>query len=87
MLAQLSNHPDLINKFNIYKDKLKKYSIYTDLSSTTIGKRYTRADELGIIFTITIDFDSLKDDSVTIRFNKTMEQKRIFIDQIDLFIQ
>ncbi len=87
MLAQLSNHPDLINKFNSYKDKLKKYSIYTDLSSTTIGKRYTRADELGIIFTITIDFDSLKDDTVTIRLNKTMEQKRIHIDEIDLFIQ
>jgi glycyl-tRNA synthetase len=84
MLAQLSNNPDLMEKFNIYKNKLSKYSIYTDLSSTSIGKRYTRADELGIIFTITIDFDTLKDDTVTIRFNKTMEQKRVHIDKIEL---
>ena len=68
MLDQLSNNPELMEKFNVYKNKLSKYSIYTDLSSTSIGKRYTRADELGIIFTITIDFDT-----VTIRFNKTME--------------
>lgn len=83
MLAQLSNHPDLMEKLNIYKMKLSKYSIYTDFSSTTIGKRYTRADELGIIFTITIDFETLKDNTVTIRFNKTMEQKRVHIDEID----
>lgn len=87
MLAQLSNHTDIIEKFNVYKEKLKKYYIYTDLSSTSIGKRYTRADELGIIFTITIDFESLKDDTVTIRFNKTMEQKRINIDNINSFIR
>ncbi len=84
MLAQLSNNPELMEKFNVYKNKLSKYSIYTDLSSTSIGKRYTRADELGIIFTITIDFDTLKDDTVTVRFNKTMEQKRVHIDEIEL---
>ena len=83
MLAQLSNNSDLMEKLKIYKMKLNKYSIYTDLSSTTIGKRYTRADEIGIIFTVTIDFDTLKDDTVTIRFNKTMEQKRVHIDEID----
>ncbi len=83
MLAQLSNHPNLIEKLNILQMKLSKYSIYTDFSSTTIGKRYTRADELGIIFTITIDFETLKDNTVTIRFNKTMEQKRVHIDEID----
>jgi glycyl-tRNA synthetase len=86
MLAQLSNNIELMEKLHIYKTKLNKYSIYTDYSSTTIGKRYTRADEIGIIFTITIDFDTLKDDTVTIRFNKTMEQTRVHIDEIDKHI-
>lgn len=88
MLAQLSNHPDIMKKFYQYINifNTSKYYIYTDLSSTTIGKRYTRADELGIIYSITIDFTSILDDTVTIRTIKTMEQKRIHINQIKNYI-
>lgn len=82
-LLQLSSHPDLINKLNEYLQKLSKYNIFTDLSSTTIGKRYTRADELGIIFTITIDFDTIKDNTVTIRNIKDMSQIRMNFDDIN----
>jgi glycyl-tRNA synthetase len=86
MLAQLSNNTELVEKLGIYKKKLSKYNIFTDMSSTTIGKRYTRADEIGIIFSVTIDFETLEDDTVTIRVNKTMEQKRVHIDDIDKHI-
>lgn len=88
MLAQLSNHPDLMKKFYQYIDMFSssKYHIYTDLSSTSIGKRYTRADELGIIYSITIDFTTILDDTVTIRTIKTMEQKRIHISQLNDYI-
>lgn len=86
MLAQLSNHKDLINKFNQYKTKLQEYNIYIDLSSTSIGKRYTRADELGINYSITIDFETLNDDTITIRFIKTMEQQRIHFNDIKNYI-
>jgi glycyl-tRNA synthetase len=83
MLAQLSNHPDLMIRFNEFADKLKstKLTVFTDLSSTSIGKRYTRADELGIPFTITIDFDTLIDSTVTIRSLEDMSQQRYHIDQ------
>jgi len=45
----------------------------------SIGKRYARADEIGIPFAMTIDYDSLKDKSVTLRNRDTTEQIRIKI--------
>ena len=82
-LLQLSSHPDLINKLYQFINKLSGFNIFTDLSSTTIGKRYTRADELGINNCITIDFDTLKDNTVTIRNIYNMKQIRMNFDQIN----
>ena len=82
-ILQLSSDSDLINKLNSYLNKLSKYNIFTDLSSTSIGKRYTRADELGIIHIITIDFITLKDNTVTIRNIKDMRQIRMNFDDIN----
>ncbi|NHJ21120.1 MAG: glycine--tRNA ligase [Candidatus Lokiarchaeota archaeon] len=48
----------------------------------SIGKRYRRQDELGTPYCITIDYDSLDDNSVTIRDRDTMEQKRVLISEI-----
>ncbi len=87
MLAQLSSHSDLLNKLNEIVDKFKnKFNIFTDLSSTTIGKRYTRADELGIIYSITIDFETLTTNTVTIRNIQDMSQTRVDIYQIQNLI-
>ena len=44
-----------------------------DDSGTTIGKRYARTDECGIPFAITVDFDTLKDDTVTLRELNSMK--------------
>ncbi|MDR2619964.1 MAG: glycine--tRNA ligase, partial [Propionibacteriaceae bacterium] len=44
-----------------------------------IGKRYRRQDEIGTPFCITVDFDTLTDDAVTIRSRDTMAQERISI--------
>ncbi|QIK70164.1 glycine--tRNA ligase [Erysipelothrix sp. HDW6C] len=46
-----------------------------------IGKRYRRQDAIGTPFCITVDFDSLEDNQVTIRFRDSMEQKRVSIDE------
>lgn len=53
-----------------------------DSSSGTIGRRYARADELGIPFGITIDFDTLMDDSVTLRDRDSMAQLRLSISAL-----
>ena len=48
----------------------------------SIGKRYRRQDAIGTPYCVTVDYDSLKDDSVTIRFRDTMEQKRVKISEL-----
>lgn len=85
-LAQLSNNKSLLDKLKEYSLILKKYKIYYDMSNTSNGKRYTRTDELGIQYTITIDFDTLKDDTVTIRNCKDMSQIRCSIKCIDKYL-
>ena len=50
--------------------------------SGAIGKRYRRQDELGTPFCITIDFDTLEDDTVTLRDRDTMKQERIPVDRL-----
>jgi len=51
-----------------------------------IGKRYRRQDEIGTPFCITVDFDSLEDDAVTIRERDTMAQQRVSIDKVEEYL-
>ena len=53
----------------------------------SIGKRYRREDEIGTPYCITVDFDTLEDESVTIRDRDTMEQIRVKIDELENWIQ
>jgi glycyl-tRNA synthetase len=48
----------------------------------SIGRRYRRQDEIGTPYCVTVDFDTLDDDAVTIRDRDTMEQDRIAIDRL-----
>lgn len=48
----------------------------------TIGKRYRRQDAVGTPFCVTVDYDTLQDNTVTLRFRDTMEQERVSIDQL-----
>ena len=49
----------------------------------SIGKRYRREDEIGTPYCVTIDFDTLEDECVTIRDRDTMEQVRVKIDELE----
>ncbi len=51
-------------------------------TSGTIGRRYARADEIGIPFAVTVDFQTLEDNTVTVRDRDTMEQERVSIDAL-----
>lgn len=70
----------------IYDELSKHFMIDTDVSGS-IGKRYRRQDEVGTPFCITVDFDTLEDDCVTVRFRDTMEQERIKISELKDFIE
>jgi glycyl-tRNA synthetase len=67
-------------------DGLQKYfRVFYD-ESGAVGRRYRRQDECGTPFCITIDYDTLKDDTVTIRDRDSMKQKRIHKDNIRKYI-
>jgi glycyl-tRNA synthetase len=55
--------------------------------SGSIGKRYRRQDEIGTPFCITVDYDTIEDNTVTIRHRDSMEQERVAIDELVPYIQ
>jgi glycyl-tRNA synthetase len=55
--------------------------------SQSIGKRYRRQDEIGTPFCVTIDFDTLEDNSVTVRDRDSMAQDRVAVDQLINFMR
>ena len=73
----------------------KATEVYTKLSKKfmcdydeagSIGKRYRREDEIGTPYCVTIDFDTLEDNCVTIRDRDSMEQARVSIDELENWI-
>lgn len=78
-LVKKDGLPELAEK--IYNDLKFDYSCFYE-EKDTIGKRYRRQDAIGTPFCITVDYDTLNDDSVTLRNRDTMEQKRIKINQL-----
>ncbi|HYN37441.1 MAG TPA: glycine--tRNA ligase [Actinomycetota bacterium] len=78
----LSKHADLVPVAEKLADELRQHFV-TDFDFTgSIGKRYRREDEIGTPFCVTVDFDSLDDEQVTVRSRDTMEQERIPIGQL-----
>jgi len=69
----------------ILSDLQKKYKCEYDVAGS-IGKRYRRQDEIGTPLCITVDYDSLEDDAVTIRDRDTMAQERIKISDLESVI-
>ena len=82
-VAILPLQKQLVEKADeIFKTLSKKYSCEFDLSGS-IGKRYRRQDEIGTPFCVTVDFDSLEDNTVTVRDRDTMSQVRVRVDELD----
>ena len=71
--------PDLVKIVKELELKFRKNGIMcrTDCGSSALGKRYARTDEMGIPFAVTIDFDTLKDNCVTLREINSMKQIRL----------
>lgn len=84
LLVPLSNHKDLIPVTSEVSKILRKEQIpfKVDDSGVSIGKRYARNDELGTPFGITIDFESSKDGSVTLRERDSTRQVRGSVSEI-----
>ena len=70
----------------VYSKLSKKFMCDYD-EAGSIGKRYRREDEIGTPYCVTIDFDTLEDNCVTIRDRDTMEQVRVKIDELENWIE
>jgi len=79
----LKNKPELVEKAReVYALLKKKHGAVMWDDNGNIGKRYRRQDEIGTPHCVVIDFQSLEDDTVTVRNRDTTEQKRLTITEL-----
>ena len=78
-LVKKDGLPELAQK--IYDELRFDMNLYIE-DKDTIGKRYRRMDAIGTPFCITVDYDSLTNGDVTLRYRDTMEQKRVKIEEL-----
>ncbi|PIP86850.1 glycine--tRNA ligase [Candidatus Campbellbacteria bacterium CG22_combo_CG10-13_8_21_14_all_36_13] len=71
---------------NIFKKLSNNFVCHYD-ETASIGKRYRRQDEIGTPYAITVDYDSLEDNTVTVRERDTMVQKRIPVDELQGYFE
>jgi len=69
----------------LYRELRERHPVQIDVKQT-IGKRYARMDEAGTPFCITIDSDTLTDQTVTVRDRDTLAQERIAIDRVGAYV-
>ncbi|MEU7827925.1 glycine--tRNA ligase [Nonomuraea sp. NPDC052129] len=83
----LSRNADLSPKARDLAAQLRRrWNVEFD-DAGAIGRRYRRQDEIGTPFCITVDFDTLEDQAVTIRERDTMAQQRISLDAVDSYLR
>jgi glycyl-tRNA synthetase len=82
-LVNKDGMPEVAEK--LYMDLRTKFMCEYD-PKQSIGKRYARMDEIGTPYCITVDGDTLKDQSVTIRERDTLQQQRVSLDKVDTYM-
>lgn len=83
----LSNKNELIDKAkNVYQALLGEFRIIYD-ENGSIGRRYRRQDEIGTPYCLTIDFESLENQDLTIRDRDTLKQERVGINEVRDYIK
>jgi len=82
----LSRNPDLSPKARSLADALRRnWNVDFD-DAQAIGRRYRRQDEIGTPFCVTVDFDTLEDNAVTVRERDSMAQERVGLDQVESYL-
>ena len=82
----LKNKPELVAKAReVFEQLNERWTCFYDQAGA-IGRRYRRQDEIGTPLGVTIDFDTLDDDTVTVRDRDTMEQVRMPISELEAYI-
>ena len=83
ILPLAANKPELIAKAKaLFSELSQKYSVDYD-DSSSIGKKYRRQDEIGTPWCLVVDYQTLEDDTVSIRDRDNMSQIRIKLTEVD----
>ncbi len=83
----LRNKPQLVDQAQKIYQELRQSLPATYDERGNIGKRYLAQDEIGTPFCVTVDFDSLEDDSVTVRERNSTKQTRVKVKELATFLQ
>ena len=82
VLPLVKNKPELMAKAQAVYERLQRRYFVTFDTAGAIGRRYRRMDEVGTPYCITIDFETLDDDTVTLRERDSTEQRRVSVPEL-----
>ncbi len=83
----VKNNPKVANKAREVYDSLKTEFLCDYDESGSVGKRYRRHDEIGTPFAVTIDFETLEDNRVTVRERDSMKQERVALNELKRYLR
>lgn len=83
-LVKKDGMPEYATK--VYDELKKRFKVFYDVSGA-VGRRYARMDEAGCPFCVTIDGQTMEDDTMTLRDRDSMEQKRVKIEELIDFLK
>jgi glycyl-tRNA synthetase len=86
VLPLLRNRPEIVGMARELTHALKKEMVATYDDTGAIGKLYRRQDEVGTLYCVTVDVQSLDDKKVTVRDRDTMQQERVEISQLKTYL-
>jgi glycyl-tRNA synthetase len=87
VLPLLRNRPEIVKMAKSITDMLRgEFKVVYD-DTASIGRLYRRQDEIGTLYCITVDVDSLTDKKVTVRHRDSMEQDRVEVASLEKFIK
>ena len=87
VLPLLKNRPELVELARKITAGLRREFVVKYDDTASIGKLYRRQDEIGTLYCITVDVDSLQDHKVTVRDRDTMQQERIDVAQVENYLR
>jgi len=87
VLPLLKKNDGLVAMAKKIKSELQKDMVCVYDDTAAIGKLYRRQDEVGTVFCVTVDVQSLEDKQVTVRFRDTMQQERVPLERLAGFLK
>lgn len=83
----MKNKPELVEKAKEVFNSLKGTWMCEFDDNGNVGKRYRRQDEIGTPYCVTVDFDGLEDNTVTVRDRDTMVQERVKVEELEEYLE